>query len=919
MHSPHQDLILEAEEFLKTLRNTLLVAARAGSLAGLEIPVSTIDGLCRRAEELGLSAINLTLSALKGEAGRASLCEPSGSEEFVRSILDNIANAEAEVVKARHFSEDDHADPLDLFGPPVGAAPPDSTTAAIPEADLETQVNVDGFEADAELLEIFSIEAEDLLSKIEFDVDALKASPENKEALWEIRRNAHTFKGAAGIIGLSGPSRLAHRVEDLLDHLSQTEFTPGRDLVELIEAAARGLRSLTSGDSSAETLKEIAEVYSRFDAAMSRVQETNPTEDRSTTTQAYSEFPAIPIPSEVRTPNRPIVRVSLARLDELAKLVSDLVVSRTIIDQRVAEMEMHLESLAHITRRFQGVNAKIENSFEASLLTAAEGFSTRRPARVAEGVEMAVGRTYGFDPLEFDRYTDFHETSRELSESAQDLFAVFTILESLKGSIESAFDDHRRIVDETQAKIRQIRLIKIGSLTTRLQRAVTVTCDEIGNRAEIVLENEDVELDTDVLDSLVEPLMHLTRNAVAHGIESPETRRLLGKPEKGRITVAISNEETHVELTVIDDGRGIEAAALKDRAVSGGLISAGAAEGLDHTGLLSLIFLPGLTTAERLSLSSGRGVGMSIVKESVESRGGTIDVESSSQKGTKFVLRIPLAFGTTNVLLVRSAGRLAAIPLKTVKQTVEVTEGQVRIELAERSGHAGSPGTRMLVLGENFGTTLPAASDDKIHNALTVETGGLRFTLVVDEILRTEEVAIKKLGVPLDAIPGLLGAAILGSGEIVPVLDVAGLRAVGPQKGKSRSARQDARVRPRVLIVDDSPSVRHTTQRIVKAAGWEAAAAKDGVEAMEMLERGDRPTIILTDIEMPRMNGFELVAALRGSAELADIPVVFITSRVGEKHRKEALDLGVSDYVTKPFADGELIETMERLFHACTG
>ncbi len=915
MQPADQAFITDAEEFLRSLRSILLVAAREDTAPGLRTHLHTLNKLSQNADKLGLSAVSLTLSALHDEAKQADGGRITGHDSSFRTLLDLLANAEAEIVKARFEPDDDPTDLLglldDRFG--VGTVSPDP----LPESVAAEAVNgiIDEFEIDPELLEIFSLEAEDLLNNIDTNLGNLTATPSDREALWEVRRHAHTFKGAAGIIGLKGPSQLAHRIEDLLDHLATAGAAPDGQLLELIGTATECMRVITSGDSSAATLRRVAEVYDRFEQAI-------PVEGKlGLDTSGKPLVPKIEIvqrdkpKGDIRDAQpalRPIVRVSIARLDELTTLARDLVISRTVIEQRIAEMDEHIEAFSRTTRRLQGINAKIENNFEASLLmTETPGFLAKDDSWIDERETSQPPAR--FDVLEFDRYTDFHETSRELSETAQDLFSICTSLESVKGTLETVFDEHRRLVDATQNKVRQIRLIKFGSLATRLERAVRVTSDETGTRAAVILVNEDVELDTDVLDSLVEPLMHLIRNAIAHGIESPETRRLIGKPETGRIEVGITNEETHIVLKVSDDGRGIIGPALKERAIASGLIERDAAEQLDLAAQNSLIFQPGLTTAEKITMSAGRGVGMSIVKESIETRGGSILVESAPQAGTTFTIRMPLSLAITQALLVRSAGHLAAIPMKAVRQTFDISQSQLLAGLSDGAIAVGTNRARLRVLSESFGPRTLVNFLAERYDVLIIETVGQLTALVVDEILKTEEIAIKPLGSPLDLLPGLLGAAVLGNGKIVPVLDVGDLPIVSiTDDPSSKGSKEPARM-PSVLIVDDSPSVRHTTMKIVKSAGWDAIAAKDGVEAIEMLESGDLPNIILTDVEMPRMDGYEFVSAIQNSEMLREIPIVFITSRISEKHRRSAAELGITEYVTKPFAEAELIETMERL------
>lgn len=932
----------EAERKLRMVRNIILVSRQEGRPTAIDL-AGTVSLLCCEAGRLELGSIVAVLETVEADCAELSNPDRPISDAEARAMLDMIAYAEAEVVKLR-FSHDDR----DLgsfvdesFDVLIG--PQEKSEIVAEEAVAvnveEAVVEEDEFEPDAEMLEIFSMEADELLTNIESNLARLAAAPADREALWEIRRHAHTFKGAAGIIGLKKPSSLAHRIEDLLDRLAQNEESGNSSIVELISEAAVCLRALTAGDSTPGTAARTAAVYAAFDRAMSSVAE--PAD--AVIEQAPVEITELPQPAEVllqpsvtaettafhtampteetlapaadpASARRPIVRVSINRLDNLVRTARDLVVSRSAVEQRMAGLDAQLDALVKTTRRLQAAHAKIENDFEASMLRSYVPRLFSRPgisSSNGNNLDIESFKPDQFDSLEFDRYTDFHESTRELSESIQDCFSIGTSLEALKASLETVIEDQRRLIEETQEKVMQIRLIKFDSLATRLQRAVKVACEEERKDAEIVLENPNAELDTDVLDLLVEPLIHLIRNAVVHGIEPPETRRLLGKPEIGRIAVWVANQETHIELKVSDDGRGINAVALRARAAEAGMLKP---EDPDRgTDLISLLALPGLTTAAKLTMNAGRGVGMGIVKESVAARGGTLTVETAQQMGTTFTIKVPLAFAVTEALLVRSERKMAAVPFKTVKRIVEIAPADLRWDGPNAVVEMSAGVHPVCWLSDHF--SHKRHDGPGLLNALLIETDDTHFVLIVDEILKTEEVAVKPLGKPLDRVIGVMGAAILGNGDVAPVLDVSQLAAAGPrQPAEAPRKPEPVEKKTVVLVVDDSPSVRHMTSKVVTAAGWTALTAKDGVDALEVMGCADQlPDVILSDVEMPRMDGYELAAALMVHETFREIPLVFITSRAGDKHREKAEELGVTEYLTKPFLDAELIGTVERL------
>ncbi len=922
MHPTQLNSFVEkTENYLRAVRSGILLAWQEGSSSQLSIQINAVRGLVEEASRYQFGGLTSVLAAIEAESRQSFGPNGGLQERSARTLLDLIAAAEAEVVKLRFSTDDAAIDVGSFVDESFGAFQLDSLLSAEPEsgeiAHKADDAEEDEFEPDAEMLEIFAMEAEDLLTNIETNLESLKASPADRDALWEVRRHAHTFKGAAGIIGLKKPSALAHRIEDLLDHLSQNDISPTARVLELITEASICLRAITApGDGSTAMEGRVTAVYAGFEEVLAGLSQGTAAKASPAAAEVpLPAEPALPTPGEARlavpaeaSAPRPIVRVSIARLDELVRISRDLVVSRSVMERYIGDLETQLEALSATTRRLQAATARIENNFEASMLGTQMQASFARPGwnELEQGEPETEAEE--FDALELDRYTEFHESSRALAEATQDCFGIATALESLKGTLESAFDDQRRLIEETQEKVMQIRLIKFGSLSTRIQRAVRVTCEEEHKNAEVFIENEDVELDTDVLDSLVEPLMHLIRNAVVHGIEPADTRRLLGKSETGRIVVSVNNEETHVELKVRDDGRGISPAALRDRAIAAGLITPAAAEQLDENGSISLMFLPGLTTADKLTMSAGRGVGMSIVKASVEARNGSIVVTTTVQQGSEFIVRVPLAFAVAQVLLVRSGNSAAAVPLKAVEQVVEA-EGFGPADQILRYGGRDYPAR---LLADNFAGRGPNAKAAETRSALLLESGAENFAMVVDEVLKTEEIAIKPIGKPLDSIPGVLGAALLGTGEMVPVLDLSHFSKAVPhmQQVQSTLAPEEEIL---VLVVDDSPSVRHMTSKVIKSAGWNVVTAKDGAEALDLLKDGTMPNVILTDVEMPRMDGYELVSAVLRDERFCEIPVVFITSRVSEKHRERAAELGITEYLTKPFVESELVRTVERL------
>jgi chemosensory pili system protein ChpA (sensor histidine kinase/response regulator) len=779
----------------------------------------------------------------------------------------------------------------------------------------------DEFEIDDELLEVFALEAEELLHNIESSLEKLAERPDDRDSLWEIRRNAHTFKGAAGIVGFKDPSRIAHRIEDLLDRLKENSIGSNESIFALLRSATSCLRGMTCEKRYQELTGSVAGLFSEFDkicASFGAVPgEPAPQQPASEPTETVS----VPVPlapkqaqansQRARSDSRNIIRVSLSELDEISSSVRDMLGGRATFEQRLADFEREVAELQQTVRRLRSITSRLEIDFEASMLGSGRsmlGAAWPKLHGMLPGFEPD-----GFDSLELDRYTDFHQSTRELAESVNDLSSIGTALDNLRSDLDTLAEQNRRNVEGVQERLTGMRMVEFGTLLTRLERAARVAADEAGKKVDVVIENCETPIDTQILDVIIEPITHLLRNSVVHGIELPDKRRLLNKPESGTIKVGLINEETHLVITLSDDGGGIEVGPLKKKAIEAGLVTADQARKMVDEEALGLIFHKGLTTAAKLTLSAGRGVGMSIVKESIEAINGTITIDSVPQQGVTFTIRIPLAMVVIGVLTVRAAGSKLAIPMKLVRQVCDVTAESVTQKGNSHYVLVGGSKHAMHELEHLIGQQTHPETDPQTRSSLIIESGGKSLALMVEDVLNTEEVIVKPLGRPLDGIKGLLGAAILGCGELVPILDLPALVRMSGTQARSKSAQpEDKQVT--VLIVDDSPSVRLMTSRAVENAGWNALTAKDGLDALDLLRSAlHQPDVILTDIEMPRMDGYGLMSTLGQSEQHKQIPVVVITSRAGEKHREKASEYGVSEYLVKPFEEHELHSVITRL------
>ncbi len=815
-------------------------------------------------------------------------------------------------------------------------------------SDAETSSNQgeletfdEDFELDDEMLEIFGIEAEDHLRNIASQLELLENEPNNHEALMEIRRSSHTLKGAAGICGFKKISDLSHRMEDLLDLLAEQKLEGNSEIFNILLASTDYLERFAHGDNSSELNENVEKIYLQFDQVLEvltakpqeivSVSETvRPTEtldishfdeNQNDLFEVVAELPEEVEPLEAeyssRKPERSVVRVSLERLDELVKLTGEMVLSRSIFEQRIAELEAQIRELQLTTGRLKSSTTRLETDFEAKSLSSSplifSSFSSTESGFSHAG--FPSNSFEEFDALEFDQYTDFHQTTRQLIETATDASSIGSELESLLGNLETVFSGQRRLVDEMQEKLHRLRMVPLSSFVSRLQRTVRVTASQEEKLADFVLEGENLEIDTQIVDILAEPLLHLLRNAVGHGIESPETRRMLGKNERGLIQMRAYCEGTNLVFKISDDGKGISPAQIKQKAIEAKLITRNVANELNDEEILNLIFIAGFSTAETISQVSGRGVGMEIVKSIILRRKGEISVESEVGKGSTFTISIPMALSVTRSMLIKSNGQKYAFPLNLVKQVVEVSSKELD-KAKEKGGlRLGNTNYSIFFLNELLGFPEVGSFKDTKFPILLIETPGKSCALVVDQILKPQELVIKKLDKPLDKVRELIGATVLGDGSVLPILDLIYLlkRKFGKVK-KVKIATPSLKTQFTVMIVDDSPSVRRVNSNLITNNGWQAIVAKDGLEAIEIIQKlNTLPSIILTDVEMPRMDGYELLASLKRQTAFAEIPVVMITSRAGDKHKQKAYELGVSDYLTKPYDDSKLIDIVKSL------
>jgi chemosensory pili system protein ChpA (sensor histidine kinase/response regulator) len=832
--------------------------------------------------------------------------------------------------------------------PPVLPSPP----ATVAAEDFEIDVRPSSL-ASSDLAEVFSEEAHEHLRTISGAVSQLRSSATDTDALQELRRAVHTLKGAAGTVGFKAVSQLAHRMEDLLDRLSEGTASMTSEAQRVLFAAADAFDDLISGTGDDTALTStLRSLYRSYDALLAGPMEApavaavgaavaassartadvpahgggTPARDARTDDAAETiTLPELRSSADRRQGDRrksgdrrgagQAVRVPFERVDDVVKLVSELVINRSTFEQHFGGLIRQVDELGLSMARLRRVAAKIESEYEVGALAGQGASVTERT--LGSGPRLATFATHGFDELELDRYTEFHLISRELTETASDIHTVGSRLRDTIEDFESDLTRLGRLTGDVQDKVMQFRMLPLATLATRLERTVRVTAADRGKQAHLVLEGEHIALDKAMLEGMSDPLQHLLRNAVDHGLETPDVRRAAGKPESGRIVVRAYYEGTQVVIEIQDDGAGLDAGRIRSTAVARGLVDAQAAQRLTDEEVLAFVFEPGFSTARELSEISGRGVGLDIVKSMAEKLKGRIRVDSTPGQGARFTVRLPMTLAVARVLLLRAGGQTLAMPMGAIVQIVKLGPTAIGRIDAERVVTIEGRAHPMVVLADVLGLPHAPESDEVERPILIVNLGDRRIAVAVDEIVESRDAVVKTLGGHLRHVQGVTGATLLGDGAVVLILNPADLarEVARPRAARSVSSKLAGGHDPyTVMVVDDSLSVRHVLSGLVRKAGWNVLQARDGVEALEVLQRAARnPDVILLDIEMPRMDGYELTSTLRGQDGYRDIPIVMLTSRAGDKHRQKAFALGATDYLVKPYQDDVLLERVERL------
>ena len=787
-----------------------------------------------------------------------------------------------------------------------------------------------------ELMEVFAEEAEDHLRTIYGGMDRLKKSNSDQDALGDVRRASHTLKGAAGAVGLQAVTNLAHRMEDLLDRLAESGESVSDVQLNLLFATADQLQELTSEDLDFEVVAtQIATLYRGYDHEMGNADNAENgleavvdqpeevsigQEDRRENSRRKETRRRETRRREARSDEKKgqqFLRVPMERLDDLVRLLSEMIVNRTELQQQIDNFESRIGDMNSAFGRLNEIahlatpkTSTPQNGTFAKFLGENQNASKQLGNRGLESF-------YGFDQLEFEQFDRHWLLEQRLAEADKDAEILGGELQKSKTAFAALIRRQQQLNRDAQRSMMKIRMVPLATISTQLDRTVRTVSKKLGKAIDFEILGAEIEIDKAVLDAIVDPLLHLLRNAMDHGIESVEQRRAAGKSEQALVRLKAINHGTQITLRISDDGAGIDLQKVSEKAVAQGLIDA--AEQLSEAELLRLIFMPGFSTAKQLTDVSGRGVGMDVVGEAIERLKGTISVESDAGIGTTFTIQLPTTMGVSRATLVEASGSVFAVPMQSVSQIQKLDPKSVCLDGDTPRVRIDGKELALINLASHLGLKEESQSDFELAKLMIIvgKENDDQTAVIVDAIVGQQDIVVKSLGSHLKNIRGIIGATIGGDGSVIPILDVE--FCLNSTKFEISNHQTRLRYSKKVhrnfaMVIDDSISVRRVTANLLQFAGWDVVMAKDGVDALEQLSELDRrPDVFLTDMEMPRMDGFELVRQIKEQEDFARTPIVMVTSRASEQHRHKAYEAGVNEYVVKPFDDEKLIKLITDL------
>lgn len=760
---------------------------------------------------------------------------------------------------------------------------------------------------DEKLLDIFTEEAKDLLDQSDNLLVQMKQSTEGIEPLLGLQRNLHTLKGGARMAGLFSIGELSHSLESFIQASAEQAVVPGAAQLGIIE----------------KTLDALHRMADQVDA---RVKPESPTaliqmldacgEITATAAQPTAETKSVPAIKSLsgpidlqdldtdeglRTP-QDVIRIRADLLDQLVNFAGEVAIYRARLEQQLDQFKANLVELDQTTSRLREQLRRLDIETEAQI--------------AARNIREADQDNTHFDPLELDRFTTQQQLSRSLAESSNDLINLQVTLDDLTRHHETLLLQQSRVSSELQEGLMRTRMVPFETLLPRLRRIMRQAAEDSGKQVELRVEGAQGEMDRSVLDRMTAPLEHLLRNAVAHGVESPDLRRSAGKSESGSVVINVAQEGTEVVFSVRDDGHGLDVAQIRSKAIQRGLIQA--EDELSQDQVLALITHTGFSTVDTVTRLAGRGVGMDVVSTAIRNLNGSLDIQSTLGHGTEFIIRLPMNLAVTKAVFVKIGESRFAIPIASVDGVGRIGREELDEKMRLESPEFNYAGNRHKIydLGNLLDLPPAKAADSMQIPMLLSKSGQDRIAICVDQVLGSQEIVVKPVGPQVTSVPGVYGASIMPDGGVIIILDLAPLvrhNAKRQIQQTPKAVEDTSRSMPLVMVVDDSITMRKVTSRILERNNFKVVVARDGLEAIEKMTE-QVPDLVLLDIEMPRMDGYEVAQNMKSDARLEHVPIMMITSRTSEKHRQRAFDLGVERYLGKPYQEFELMRQLNEIF-----
>jgi chemosensory pili system protein ChpA (sensor histidine kinase/response regulator) len=956
----------EASEHLQYLREYVSVlqevAPRREDLERLYIAAHTLSGTSasygfpRFSEVAGKLAhiFQYSLNATLGDDLHGPLTE---------FLSDGISLLEADLLEISDTGQENLEDIAVFkeryrFAFPAEPAPlnyPARGSSAPPQAKEVSHAALTGSYFDAlpsddevgdEILEFFQPEAEEHLQVVSDCLISLEGN-NNLEEINRLFRAIHTVKGSAAQVGLKRLGAIAHRVEDLIGRLRDGEIEPSPAVVDICLESVDVLKKTLHKQWADES-----EMRAGVDSLLGRIAEFAPldleeeaaAEHASASDEAQSAAAAPSQPAASKASKQPAaaatksVRIALERLDRMMNTVGELVINRTRMVGRVAELEKLVDTLSFSKERLQGKVNEFQEKYEFNRISnsrTSASWQAQTPQRLASAAAGEGSFFDEFSELEMDRYDDFNILSRSMAEISADVNEVLTQLEGYINRVEGDIDEFTKLAHHLQDEFTAARMVPIGTLYSRLSRAVRDAAQSAGKQVQLDFVGNQTELDNNIIQQISDPLVHLVRNSVAHGIERADARLAAGKPEAGTVSLRAYHRGNHIYIEVEDDGGGIDYARVKQAAVDRSLVSSETADRLTERDLREMLFHPGFSTAASKTELAGRGVGLDVVRANLNALNGEVEIQSTSGQGTKFTLKVPLTLIISPALFVRCGASNFALPLGVVEEIRRLRADEIEDVGGKLLTKVRDVVTEVVRLDAYLGLP-PLEPINGYFRMVVANTGNRQIGLVVEEVLGKDEIVIKNLGEYLRRVKLFPGTTIAPDGSLILLIDLNRMVASDLNDRRTLQATASAarvfapgseavargtipidaidRVdHERVIVVaDDSISVRKFVGRMLEKNGYRVKLAADGLEAAELVAQHGCH-LVITDLEMPRMTGYELMVQLRQTPATRRIPVMVVTSRAGAKHRDRAIKEGAASFLTKPVQEDQLIAAVEQL------